>query len=238
MSDPSWLDEEPPHLQPRSGSGGKWVARIGLGALLLGIVGLVAWGGISLMSGGKSGKKQVVQLSLLKPPPPPPPPPQTKPPEPEPPKEEVKIPEPEQRPEPAQDDAPPPGDQLGMEEGGGSGDGFGLVHKSGTDITKLGTGGGLGKDRSAWFGGVVRSHLQSQLARVEKLRDADYRIHLRVWFAPDGHVERYELVDSTGNAELDASIRVAMDKMPPLRQAPPQEVPQPVRLLVVSKLAG
>jgi protein TonB len=198
---------------------------------------------MSFMQGGRSGKKQVVQISVLKPPPPPPPPPpQEKIPEPETPKEEVKIPEPEQ-PQPAQDEAPPPGEQLDLDaDASGTGDAFGLgAKKGGTDITKLGTGtgtGGLGRDRAAWFGGLVQSHLQAQLSKIEKLRNSDYRIQMRIWFAADGKVERFELVDSTGDKSLDDAIRVAMEKVAPMRQAPPQDLPQPIRLRVTSRMPG
>jgi protein TonB len=240
MNETTWLDEREPTLA-RRGGGGKWFMRVALGAALLGVIALVAWGAMSLMSGGKGTKRQVVQIALLKPPPPPPPPPpQVKPPEPPPPQEEVKIPQPQETP-PEPDNAPPPEGPLGVDAAAsGDGDGFGLAaRKGGTDITKIGSGGGgLGKDRSAWFGGLVRSHLQAQLAKNDKLRDANYRVRMRVWFSSDGRLERFELVDSTGNAELDENIKLAMDKMPPLRQPPPEGIPQPVRLQVISKLAG
>jgi protein TonB len=218
-----------------------WAARVGVGVGLLAFAGLVAWGALSLMASGKPAKKQVVQIALLKPPPPPPPPPEIKPPEPEVHKEEVKMPEPEPEPQPAQQDAPPPGEQLGLDaEGGGGNDGFGLAaRKGGTDITRLGGAeGGLGRDKLAWFAGMVQSHLQAYFSRNEKLRTADYRIVLRVWFAKDGRIERFELVDSTGNATLDGSIRLAMDSMPPLRQPVPTDIPQPVKLRVTSRGAG
>lgn len=240
MNEPTWLDDPEPGL-PRRGSGRKWFVRMGLGALLLGVVGLVSWGAMTLMAGGKGHKKQVMQIALLKPPPPPPPPPpQVKPPEPPPPQEEVKIPQPEDKP-PEPDNSPPPEGPLGVDAAGsGDGDNFGLAaRKGGTDITKIGTGGGgLGKDRAAWYGGLVRSYLQAQLAKNEKLRNSDYRVQVRVWFASDGRLERFELVDSTGNADIDENIKVTMGKMPPMRQAPPDGLPQPVRLQVISKLAG
>jgi len=233
----SWDDEENASSRGKNVS---WPTRIAIGLGLLAFVGMVAWGALSLMKDGKPSKRQVVQISLLKPPPPPPPPPpEQKPPEPEV-KTEVKMPEPEQPPEqPAQDEAPPPGEQLGLDaDANGSGDAFGLAaRKGGRDITTLGgpSGGGRGP---AWFAGLVQSHLQAQLYKEDKLRRSDYKVQLRVWFAPDGRIERFELVDSTGNKDVDDQIKLALHNMPPLKQPPPPDLPQPVKLRLTSRGAA
>ncbi len=237
MTDP-WADDE---LGTHARRGrASWVARAALGIGLLSFVGVVAWGAYSLLSDTKTTKKQVVQISLLKPPPPPPPPPpEQKPPEPEV-KEEVKLPEPEPPPEAARDEAPPPGEQLGLDaNGSGSGDAFGLAaRKGGTDITKLGGPSGLGRSQAAWFAGLVQSHLVAQLSKEGKLRRSDYRVDLRVWFAPDGRIERFELLDSTGNKEVDEQIKLVLQSMPPLKQPPPADLPQPVKLRLTSRGAA
>ncbi|MEO8038004.1 MAG: TonB C-terminal domain-containing protein [Betaproteobacteria bacterium] len=217
-----------------------WGMRIGVGGVLLVFAGFVAWGAISLLHADKPTKRQVVQISLLKAPPPPSPPPPERLPEPEVPKEEVKMPEPEQQPEPARNDTPPPGEQLGLDaDGSGNGDSFGLAaRKGGTEITKLGGSGGLGRDRASWFGGLVQSHLQAELLKNEKLRTANYSLLLRVWFDDGGRIDRFELVNSTGNSDMDESIRLALDHMPAMRQAPPPDVPQPLKLQITSRGAG
>jgi len=217
------------------------MVRIGIALVLLAFVGVVAWGALSFMKDGKPSKKQIVQLSLLRPPPPPPPPPppEQKPPEPEM-KEEVKVPEPEKPPDAAKEEAPPPGEQLGLDaNASGSGDAFGLAaRKGGTDITKLGGGSGIGQSQKAWFAGLVQSHLQAQLSREDKLRRSNYRIQLRLWFTSDGRIERFELVDSTGNKELDEQIRLSLNRMAPLAQPPPAGLPQPVKLRLISRGAA
>jgi protein TonB len=203
-------------------------------------VGVVAWGAYSLLSEKASSKKHVVQISLLPPPPPPPPPPQVKPPEPEV-KEKVEMPEPEPDPEPQQaEEAPPAGEQLGLDaEAGGPGDGFGLAaRKGGRDITTVGGGGGVNRAQFAWFTGQVQAFLQEQFQKNEKLRRADYRVVVRVWFSRDGKLERFELVDSSGNAEVDQTLKVAMADLPRMRQSPPADMPQPVKLRVTSRGAG
>jgi periplasmic protein TonB len=235
MSDP-WADDEL-RGSARERRNEPWVARVVIGAGLLGFVGVVAWSAYALMSDTKSTRKQVVQISLLKPPAPPPPPPQQKPPEPEV-KEEVKLPEPEQT--PRAEDAPPPSDQTAVDAtGSGPGDDFNVVgKKGGTDITTLGASGGGGRDVQAWFGGLVKSHLQAQFSKDEKLRRADYRVLLRIWFLSDGRIDRFELAGSTGDNQIDHDLKLAMDHMPPLKQPPPPGIDQPVKLRVVSRGSG
>jgi len=235
MTDP-WNDDD---LRARRRKNRPWLLRIAVGLGLCGFVGVVAWSAYALMTDKKTTKRQVVQISLLKPPPPPPPPPppEIKPPEPQV-KEEVTMPEPEQ---PKQaDEAPPPGEQLGLDaEGSGNGDGFGLAaKKGGRDITTIGGGGGDSRAQFAWFTGLVQNQLQEQFQKNDKLRTADYKVVLRVWFGHDGRLERYEMTGSTGNAEIDRNLKLALDEMPRLRQAPPETMPQPVKLRVTSRGAG
>lgn len=231
-----WNDDI--HLHARKRSGVKtWGLRIAVGTTLLSFVCMLAAGAWSLLAEKPSTKRQVVQISLLKPPPPPPPPPpQQKPPPPEV-KQEVKVPEPEQ---PKQEDQAPPGEQLGLDaEGSGNGDGFGLVaKKGGTDITKIGGPSGDGGSERAWFAGLVQSYLQAELSKNERLRHANYKVVIWLWFTADGHIKRAELRDSTGNQELDKNLKLALDQVPPMSRAPPADVPQPVKLRVTSAGAG
>jgi periplasmic protein TonB len=236
MKEP-WAAEELA-LQPTRRRQSHWVARIALAVGLLSFVGVVAWGAYALLGHAKPMKKQIVQISLLRPPPPPPPPPpEQKPPEPVA-KEELKMPEPEQ---PQQEDpSPPQSEQLGLDtDGSGNGDNFGLAaKKGGTDITRIGGTSGAGGSERAWFAGVVQSHLQAELSKNQRLRHADYRVSMRIWFAADGRIQRFEIVGSTGDRALDDSIKVAMDQMPALKQPPPATIEQPVRLRVTSRGAG
>lgn len=236
MSD-FWDDEEfAPRARRRKTN--PWFARVGLGIGLVGVVGMVAWGALSLIGDTHTTKKQVVNITLVAPPPPPPPPPppEVKAPEPEV-KEEVKVPEPEPQ---QAEEAAPASEQLGLDaEGGGEGDGFGLAaKKGGKDITELGGPLTVNRSQYAWFTGLVQSQLQEQLQKNDRLRTADYRVVLRVWFKRDGQIERYELVGSSGNADVDKNLKLAMEDMPRLKQAPPEDMPQPVKLRVTSRGAG
>jgi periplasmic protein TonB len=230
-----WEDDLAPRARPRKKP--SWLPRIAIGLGLCSFVGVVAWSAYALMTDKKTTKRQVVQISLLKPPPPPPPPPEVKPPEPQV-KDEVKMPEPEQ---PKQaDEALPASEQLGLDsEGSGNGDGFGLAaKKGGRDITTIGGGGGGDRSQFAWFTGLVQNELQEQFQKNNKLRSADYKVVLRVWFGHDGRLDHYELTGSSGNPDIDKNLKLSLDEMPRLKQAPPESMPQPLKLRVTSRGAG
>lgn len=197
-----------------------------------------------LQQSGKPVRPSVQQIAILRPPPPPPPPKvEQKPPPPEMKKEEVKIPEPEKAPQPDQArDEPEAGKDLGVDAAGGpGGDGFGLVgRKGGRDLLSIGGGGGKSADRQrfAFYSGRIQQHFQEQLAREDKLRSRDYRVVVKVWLSADGRVQRAELVDGTGHADTDEVLRAVLGRMPALAEAPPEAMPQPVRLRITSRGAG
>jgi len=209
----------------------------------------------ALMSGGtyalyvylshpvKAKKPRAQQIAVLRQQPPPPPPkPREKPPEPEIKKEEVKLPD--QEPEPKQaDDQPPPAESLGVDAAGGAGsDGFGLQGRpGGRDITTIGAvGNGAGGNgaKFAWFAALVQTHLQEELLRRDKLRQSSYKTIVKIWFTERGTIDRVELVDGTGNDEIDRTIRSALLDVRPLKQPPPSDMPQPMRLRLSSRTAG
>jgi protein TonB len=215
----------------------RWLKRAGIVLGLLVAVALVLAVIRHLMADTGPRKKTVVQqISLLKPPPPPPPKPEQKPPEPQIKKEEVKLPEPDKPPDPQPAQAePPPGPDLGVDaQGAGSGDSFGLVGKpGGKDITTIGGGGG--GNRFAWYAGLVQAEIQKALGRNAKLRGTEFKATVTIWMSVDGKVQRSELAASTGNAETDQMIRLALAEIPQLREVPPSDMPQPIRLRVTSR---
>lgn len=181
-------------------------------------------------------KTRVQRISLVKPPPPKP---EEKPPEPEKMEqqeqsrqEEVQLDAPPDQP---QDAGPPPGEQLGLDADGGSGsDGFGLAaRKGGRDITTLGGGGGSG-DRMAWFSKRISRQLEDELKRAKALQGKEYQIIAQLWFDVGGGVTRVRMEKGTGNADLDEALRREMQGMT-LRDPLPEDIPQPVKLRVVSR---
>lgn len=170
--------------------------------------------------------KRSVQTVTLIIPPPPPPMPEEKMPEPEI-EEKVDLPP---EPPPVADNEPPAGSELGVDADGGTGsDGFGLVgKKGGRDLL---SGGPF-----AWYAGVLQSDLTNVLADNKRVRRGRYSVELKLWIAADGKIKRYELEESTGDPELDRSLKLALAGMERVREAPPEEMPQPVKLRITSRL--
>lgn len=217
--------------------GKRWI----LIACALGVMGAVTAIAMSFMTEGTSRKRNVVhQIAILRPPPPPPPKPEEKPPEPEIEEEVVKMPEPDVSPDPQPADAPPAGPDLGVDaQGTGDGDSFGLVGKpGGKDITTIGTGGGGGRAEFGFFAGLLQQHFTEQFNRNDKLKSREYKVVIKVWLGTDGGVQRYELSGSSGSEDTDAAILGALSQMAPMEESLPSDMPQPVRLRVISRGAG
>jgi len=208
-------------------------AYLPLAAIVAGVVALVAGLAWLVISGmGEpvpQGKKLVQQVQIVRPPPPPPTPP---PPPPEP--EEVDVPEPEEpEPEAPEPDQPPIGEQLGLDaEGVAGADGFGLLgRKGGRDL--LAGGGG---DAYGWYGQVLKSDLIDKLAEMRDIRRDRYSVEVRLWLAPDGRIERFKVINSTGDKQLDRDLVAALESLGRVSEKPPADLPQPVRLRIVSRI--
>jgi protein TonB len=172
-------------------------------------------------------KPVVQQVRLIRPPPPPP---EVEPPPPE--VEQVDVPEPE-TPDDAPADLPPASELLGLDaEGVAGADGFGLVgNKGGRDLLASGSGG-----RFAWYSGVLKEDLLAFLSDYKELRARRYDVQLKLWLADDGSVNRVDLQTSTGDEELDRELRMRLASLDRVTEAPPDDLPQPIRLRIVSRL--
>ena len=179
-----------------------------------------------LADDGSKSKKTVQQISLIKPPPPPPPPKvEEKPPEPEI-KEEVKIDEP---PPENNDDEPPPGQDLGVDaDGGAGGDGFGLIGRKG--------GRDLMSSRFGWYGNLVQSDIYDALMRDEDTRKSSYSVVVKLWLGTGGEVQRVELEGSSGDVRIDESIKRAVSGLSRVAEAPPADLPQPIKLRIATRI--
>lgn len=192
-----------------------------------------------IIFGDKSSKKRVIhEISLVKPPPPPPKP-EEKPPEPEIKKEEVKLPEPEapppEQPENASQDEPPPSDNLGLDADGQAGsDGFGLGANKGGRAIIAGKSGGSG-NRFAWYDGLVQKTIQDALDRSKDLDKQNYKVIVKIWLNQDGTVERFDLANSSGNTDVDKSIKIALREVRRVREPLPDGLLQPIKLRITSR---
>ena len=207
----------------------RWVSIVVIAVLGAAVVALVTWGIMTLM-GGKSGKPRkppVVTLLPDKPPPPPPPPKEEK--KPEPPKEnkDVKMEPPKETPQPAQNEP------LKMEGAAGDGD---SAFGAGT-VGREYAGGNIGATGAVQgtYAGRLQRHLQEQLSRNRKLKESDYRVTVRVWLRRDGSVEKADLAQSTGNSGLDELLREALLQVAAMREAPPENMPQPIRIRITAR---
>jgi periplasmic protein TonB len=187
-------------------------------------------------------RMQTVKL-LPDTPPPPPPPPKEKPPEA--PKEDKPQPQaPVNKPEPEQQAA------LKSDEAAGDGPGSGLVAGAVTQDysdQKIGQqpqiGGGTGLDAAARlaatsFATATTRSLNDFLARERELKRADFRAQVHLWLAPNGTLERAELVGSTGDADKDRALREALQRFPGAAAPLPQALQQPLRVQVTNRMLG
>ena len=187
----------------------------------------VIWGVMGFINdSGKPEKPKVQMISLVKPPPPKPP--EEKPPEPEKiekPKEEVKI----DQPQPPQPEAPPP-PAGGIPDGPAGGMATDLAAGSG-----IGIGGGAATDdRRNWFSRMISRQLEDDLKRAKSLQGKDYRVVAQIWFNSTGAVSRVQIDKGTGDSALDDALRQEIMQVS-LRDPLPNDIPQPVRLRVVSR---
>ncbi|MDR3416950.1 MAG: TonB C-terminal domain-containing protein [Nevskia sp.] len=210
------LDESPARV---------WAVRagFGLGAIVVALA--IVWAVRHLMSGIAAPRHQVAKISILPdapPPPPPPPPKEEKKPEP---KEQAKQ---QPQPDAPKQDKPPEPQQLKMEGPAGEGPSpfAGGDIKSDYIGGEVGNGGG---DRFAFYADRMAQQIQEELSR-RNLRGASARVLL--WLSPDGSIQRFKLIQTSGNAETDRVMQATLSEMHRIREAPPADMPMPVGLEV------
>ncbi|WP_019883049.1 MULTISPECIES: TonB C-terminal domain-containing protein [unclassified Methylophilus] len=214
-----------------------WTTRIVIALLVLAVLAGAAYGIKKLFSGGATHKKQITTVKLLPDTPPPPPPPPPKEPPKETPKEqpkEIKAPEPK----PAE---APPAENLKME--GAAGDGpspfqAGAVNNEykGGDVT---TGPKIGGKKNmaafAWFTNKVDAQIKKALDAENGLNKIKYQVDVRVFLNAQGDIDHAELIDTSGDAEVDALIRKVLSRIPPLKESAPEDMPRKVVVRMASK---
>ncbi len=178
-------------------------------------------------------ERKIQAITMVKPPPPPPPPPKVeKPPEPEPEQkiEDQAAPEPEEIPDVA--DEPPPAGDLGLDaEGTAGSDGFGLAARKGGK----GLFGGGGGNPYAWFGNLIKNDIQDLISGNEDLRAKDYSVVIKLWVGNDGSVQRFELANSSNDADIDELLKKIIGRYGKVGQPPPPGMEQPVKFQITSK---
>jgi TonB family protein len=194
--------------------------------------------GVFMAIGGAPGAPrkppEIVQVRIVPPPPPPTPPPPPPPPENKPEPQMMEQP-PEKSPEPmkeAKNDEPPPG-PLGLDaKGDGPPDGFGLTGNPGG---RGFLGGGGGGSRWGWYATIIQTQIAAALREHPKTRNAEMRIQVRLWADSSGRVTRAQLVNSTGDAALDAALRSEILVGLMLREPPPNDMPMPIMTRITER---
>lgn len=191
------------------------------------LVAVLVWFIRGFMATKEQKPQRAVQtVTLIRPPPPPPP--EEKPP---PPPEKIDQPLPKDTPEPTPRDTPAPAPQLGLDTSGEAGsDAFGLMaRQGGADL--VGTGNAV----FAWYTSKLKDQVAERLSTDATLRAKKYSVTVHVWIAADGRIRDVRLLSTTGNHELDTAIVTDLSSMGRMSEAPPIEMPQPVRLQIVSR---
>lgn len=226
-------------MEPRKPPPSRWPIVIAFTVLGIVLLALIVVGIKSLMSekSGKPRKPPTVTLLPDRPPPPPPPPKEEK--RPEPPKDESKEVKVTQNVE-QQAQQPAPSEQLKMEGAAGEGGspfGSGTVGQDyvGGDVSSVGGAGGFGMGPYATR---LQRHFQDHLSRNRKLRGSDYRVVIKLWLNGDGSLERAELAGSTGTESIDELLRESLLQAPAMREAPPGNIAQPIRIRVTNRGAA
>jgi protein TonB len=202
---------------------------ITLAIITLVVLALLGWGLSALLGGKSKPPPKPPKITLLAPSLPPPPPPQEK--KPDPPKEqkEIKVEQPVPKPAP-----PQPSPELKMDGPAGNGpSAFAAGKITSDDVSKIGMGKGMFNPFNN-YANLLKGELQRRFGKNNALRRKHYTIEVRVWVAGGGELKRFELVGSTGDSDTDEAIQQAMSSLPGFNQMPPANMPQPIRLRIVT----
>jgi TonB family protein len=226
-----------PPLQEPGTRGRQLLVTIALVLAALLVLGVALWW--LLFKGTASTRRPVVQPPMLAlPPPPPPPPPPEKPPEPEtPPEETVPEPEPLDQPTPAEEPTPTPdnADPVTMDaDAQAGGDSFGIQSGSGGGSSGVGRGGA----GNASYGRYLGYLMQQAISRDARVKRLAFQLQVNVWLAPDGRLEKVELVRGSGNEEADLAVLDALRQIGKVDQMPPASLDFPARVLIQGRRPG
>lgn len=197
-----------------------------VGVVLLILAVLFAWFIRGMMGDKQVEQKKVIQqITLMAPPPPPPPPPE---PEPEPEVVEEPMDEPldEAMPDEPMDNSA--ASDLGLDaDGSAGGDSFGLVARKG--------GSGLLGGGSP-YAAEVQTAITDILSGNDDLRHMGYHAVLKLWIDQHGRLQRYEIQQREGDPKVRQMLQNALAAIPAFENAPPLEMPQPIKLRIKSQL--
>ena len=115
---------------------------------------------------------------------------------------------------------------------GPAGDGpsaFAAGNVTNEDVSKLGMFNPFSN-----YANLLKGNLHRHFNRNAELRRRRYTVELSIWVAGGGEIQRFELIGSTGDGDMDAAIKKAMSSLASFKQSPPANMPQPIRLRIVT----
>lgn len=89
----------------------------------------------------------------------------------------------------------------------------------------------------AWYYGAIQQRLGEAFCRRPELAEGRHRLAVQLWFAADGRTSRSRLLESTGDADVDAAVQEAMNGLA-LGVPVPARMEQPFTLLVLPRATG
>lgn len=212
------------------------MTKVIIGVVIAALLGAVIWWGVHAMGQSHSGpKRQTVKIAVLSDtPPPPPPPPKEKPPEPE--KQELKPQMQQEQVKPQE--APPAPAQLKMDGPAGDGPSAFAAGQVATEYKggEIGFGNGGNRLQFALFTNKLTRHIQLALSKNKDVK-FDFRVSVQVWLGANGAFQKVVLDSSTGDPQMDATLRSALTHLPPI-DGVPGNLPQPLLLRITNRLTG
>lgn len=210
------------------------ISRRNMGLIAAGaaVLALMAWGIYSFVSKIDDKPRKAPKISLIPTTPPPPPPPPKEEKKPEPPKD-LNKPPPMEQPKMA-----PPAPSADLKMDGPAGDGpsaFSAGKISSEDLSNVGKGpasAGGGFNAFSYYANLIKGELQRQLTRNKDLREMAYKAEVQVWVSRDGSVSRFDVINGTGDKELDVLLKKAIASASAFSAGPPEKMPQPIRLRI------
>ena len=207
--------------------------RVGAPVAGLAGAGLLAWLAISQLQHSSPAPRphqeppHIVNIKL-----PPPPPPPKQPQKPEPVKQmpspvKASVPKPTPR-----APSPPAALTTSIKGAGNSGLGYG-ANGGGGDCLGSGCGNGDGGgDQSAYFANLIKTQIETALARDDKLRFAHYRVTVALRMDLSGRAVRATIRDFSGEADLQPEIDRVLLTVATNEKLPPDIASQPVLLRI------
>jgi membrane protein involved in colicin uptake len=105
----------------------------------------------------------------------------------------------------------------------------------GGEVKTIGSDGGA---KFNWYAGVLKNQIQDALEKEKKLKESQYKLIVSVWLKSNGEIEKLEWSGSDAEPEIEKAVKSALDNMPAMREAPPEGMPQPIKLRITARKMG